>query len=151
MKYFILALAAFASTSTGVLAGDAASTKNDATTQVDRFAERPEARIAFAREVRNFQVKRDDGDDILYLETTRNRWFRSEITCFGINDPRDAHGFLPIDRGLGIDKFSRIALLTFNNGRTDCNLKKLIELTPEETVEFGLVRNRQNKTRKPVS
>jgi hypothetical protein len=110
--------------------------------KADRFAGRPQARIAFAREVRNFQVKRDGTDDILYLETQRNRWFRSEIYCTGINDPRDAQGLLPIGHSSGLDRFSRIALVDFSHRSNECQLVDLIELTPEEAIELRLVRRR---------
>jgi hypothetical protein len=111
-----------------------------ALTQTERFANRPQARISFAREVRNFQVKREDNDDILYLETARNRWYRSEISCFGISDPRDAQGLLPIDRGFGIDSFSRILLVGFSHDRNECTLRSLVELTPQEALDLRLVR-----------
>ncbi len=108
--------------------------------KVDRFAGRPQARIPFAREVRNFQVKRDGYDDILYLETSRDRWYRSEITCMGIFDPRDAQGLVPRDHGFGIDNFSRVDLVGFGSQSTQCYLNGLVELTPEEAVEFRLLR-----------
>jgi hypothetical protein len=115
------------------------------TAKPDRFADRPRARIAFVNEVRNFQVKRDGHDDVIFLETRRNRWFRSEIQCFGIDDPRDAHGLLPLDRTSGFDDFSRIALVSFSRKTNECRLNRLVELTPEETVEFRLVRQRSAK------
>lgn len=110
--------------------------------KTDRFAGRPQARIAFAQEIRNFQVKRDGYDDILYLETRRDRWFRSEINCFGIDDPRDAQGLLPLDHVSGIENFSRIALVSFGNTTTECRLDGLIELTPDEVIELRLIRRR---------
>jgi hypothetical protein len=119
--------------------------------KVDKFANRPEARIAFARQVRNFQVQRDGHDDILFLETSRDRWYRSEITCFGLDDPRDAHGILPIDRGLGIDRSSRIALVSFGRRQTECTLQSLVELTPDEAVELRLNRRRAPKPQAPAS
>jgi hypothetical protein len=108
----------------------------------DRFEGRPQARIAFARDIRNFQVQRDGLDDVLYLETQRNRWYRSEIICFGLEDPRDAHGIIPIDRDFGIERSSRIALVSFGQRTSNCSLQGLIELTPEEAVAFKLVRQR---------
>lgn len=106
----------------------------------ERFANRREARIPFARDVRNFQVKREDNDDIIYLETRRDTWFRSEITCMGIGDPRDAHGLVPHPSEMGIDSFSRITLVSFGSGHTQCSLNSLIALTPQEAVELKLVR-----------
>ena len=110
--------------------------------KTDRFAGRPQARIAFTQQVRNFQIKREDRDDILYLETSRDRWFRSEIYCFGINDPRDAQGLASLDNSSGFDSFSRVALVGFGHETTQCQLKGLIELTPSEAVDLNLVRRR---------
>ena len=93
--------------------------------------------------MRNFQVKREDGDDILYLETQRNTWFRSEISCFGIHDARDAQGLVPLDRTTGFDRFSRIALVGFGHKTTECRLNGLVALTHEEAVELKLVRPRK--------
>ena len=118
-------------------------------TKVDRFARRPQTRIAFAQEVRNFQVKRDGYDDILYLETRRDRWFRSEINCFGIADPRDAQGLLPLDHTSGFDTFSRVALVGFGHQSTECRLNGLVELTPDEAVELRLIRRRSPSSRAP--
>jgi hypothetical protein len=118
-----------------------------------RFEGRPEARIAFTRSVRNFQVKREDNDDILYLETTRDRWYRTEITCFGIFDPRDAHGLVPLRSGgavEGFDRFSRVALVGLGSGRTDCSLERLVELTPEEAIEFRLIRRKAPRAKAPT-
>jgi hypothetical protein len=108
--------------------------------QIDRFAGRPNARIAFTRDVRNFEVKRENYDDILYLETSRNRWFRSEISCFGLADPLDAQALLPLDHGFGFDNFSKIGLVGFGHRINECRLDRLVELTPEEAVEFRLER-----------
>lgn len=114
---------------------------------VDRFEGRPQARIPFSRQVQNFQVKRESNFDVLYLETTRSRWYRGPISCFGISDPRDAQGIVPIDRGFGIDNFTRFVLLGFSHERNECSLNSLVELTPEEAVELGLVRNRTARTK----
>jgi hypothetical protein len=132
----------------GMAAPSPAPQATASTPKVDRYAGRPQARIAFAREVTNFQVKRDGYDDILFLETRRDRWFRSEINCFGIDDPRDAQGLLPLDHIFGLDGSSRIALVGFGHGRTECRLNGLIELTPEEAVEQGLIRRRPTPTPK---
>jgi hypothetical protein len=117
-----------------------------AQTNEERFANRPQARIAFARQIQNFQVKREDNDDILYLETSRNRWYRSEIGCFGISDPRDAQGLLPVDRTGSFDSFSRVVLVGFSHQRNECTIRSLIELTPEEAVDLRLIRGRAAKT-----
>jgi hypothetical protein len=119
-----------------------AQAANQTALKQDRFADRPQARIAFSREVRNFEVKRDGRDDVLYLETRRDRWFRSEINCFGIEDPRDAQGLVPLDHAFGFERASRIALVGFGHRTTECRLGGLVELTPEEAVEFRLVRKR---------
>jgi hypothetical protein len=126
-------------TQTGNATPPVASASNS---KPDRFADRPRARIAFVNEVRNFQVKRDGHDDVLFLETRRDRWFRSEIQCIGIDDPRDAHSLLPLDRAFGFDDFSRIALVSFSRKTNECRLNRLVELTPEEAVEFRLMRQR---------
>jgi hypothetical protein len=109
----------------------------------DRFEGRPQARIAFTRQIQNFQVKRENNDDILYLETTRDRWYRGEIICFGLSDPRDAQGILPIERGSGIDGFSRFLFVGFGHDRTECSLRGLVELTRDEATELRLVRPRR--------
>jgi hypothetical protein len=153
MATVLLALFALVGASTSPIGDAPASNVVTPATEVkvDKFANRPEARIAFAREVRNFQVKRDGNDDILFLETSRNRWYRSEITCFGIDDPRDAQGILPIDRGMGIDSFSKIALFSFGHRQTECTLLSLVELTPDEAVELRLIRQRTPKPQAPAS
>jgi hypothetical protein len=130
--------------------GDMASPVTQGTAQAtqqagkpsERFANRPQARIPFARQIQNFQVKREDNDDILYLETSRNRWYRSEIGCFGISDPRDAQGILPIDRSGSFDSASRVILVGFSHQRNDCTVRSLIELTPEEATSLRLIRGR---------
>jgi hypothetical protein len=118
--------------------------------KADRFAGRPQTRIAFAHEVNNFQVKRDGNDDILFLETRRDRWFRSEINCFGISDPRDAQGLVPLDRTSGFDRFSRVALVSFGHERTECLLDGLVELTSDEATELGLIRRRRGGVTAPT-
>ena len=118
--------------------------------KIDRFAGRPQARIAFTQQVRNFQVGRDGHDDILYLETGRDRWFRSEINCFGINDPRDAQGLVSLDHNSGFDRFSRVALVGFGHRSTECRLDGLIELTPQEAIELRLVRPRRSAATSPT-
>ena len=139
---FMIAALVSVDTSTPPTGGEQSSPTATKTDKVNRFAGRPQARIAFARDVRNFQVKRDGYDDILYLETSRDRWFRAEINCIGINDPRDAHGLLPIDHSSGLDRFSRIALVGFGRQSNTCQLTDLVELTPEEALEFRLLRRR---------
>jgi hypothetical protein len=120
----------------------AALTSATPTPVIDKFEGRPQARIAFTRQIQNFQVKRENNDDILYLETTRDRWYRGEIICFGLSDPRDAQGILPIERGSGIDGFSRFLFVGFGHERSECSLRGLIELTPDEAFELRLVRRR---------
>jgi hypothetical protein len=117
----------------------------------NRFQGRPEARIAFAHDVRNFQVKREGNDDILFLETRRDTWYRSEINCTGIADPRDAQALAPIGPTSGIDSFSRVALIGFNSSHSQCFLNSLIELTPQEAIEFRLVRPKSAPRPTPAS
>jgi hypothetical protein len=109
----------------------------------ERFEGRPQARIAFAGQIQNFEVKRENSDDILYLETTRDRWYRGEIICFGISDPRDAHGILPIERGVGVDGYTRFLFVGFGHERNECTLRGLIELTRDEATGLGLSRPRR--------
>lgn len=116
--------------------------------KVDPFANRPQARIAFARDVNNFQIKRDGHNDILYLETRRDRWFRSEISCFGIADPEQAMGLLPLDHFGGFNSFSRIGLVSFGERTTECRLNSLVELTPAEALELRLTRPRTPRAAK---
>jgi hypothetical protein len=140
MSLTLFALGALLSAATA--AADAPPTAAPAQAQTDRFANRPQARIAFTRQIQNFQIKREDHADILYLETARNRWYRSEINCFGISDPSDAQGLLPIDRGFGIDGFSRIVLVGFSHQRNECTLNSLVELSEDEAVDLKLIRRR---------
>jgi hypothetical protein len=143
MMHILLAFAAVLGAEVTPPVVNATGVSNAQAPKIDRFADRPQARIPFTNQVRNFQVKRDGYDDVLYLETQRNRWFRSEIDCFGINDPLDAQGLLPLDHGFGFSDFSRIALVGFGHRTTECRLNRLVELTPDETVELGLVRRRE--------
>lgn len=119
--------------------------------KVDRFAGRPPARIAFTRNVRNFEVKRENYDDVLYLETSQNRWFRSEISCFGLADPTAARALLPLDHGSGFDNFSKIGLVSFGHRVNECRLARLVELTPEEAIEFRLERPKAPVSGKAVA
>ena len=148
MMHVLLSLAAIM----GVEVAPASTSSSPATaaiaSQTERFAGRPRARIAFAQEVRNFEIKRDGSDDILYLETRRDRWFRSELSCFGIGDPRDAQGLYPLDSTWGFDNFSRIALVSFGHRTTECRLHNLVELTPAEATEFQLIRPRRDAAKK---
>jgi hypothetical protein len=116
-----------------------------------RFAGRPAARIPFARDVRNFQVKREGSEDVLFLETNRDTWYRSEINCLGIGDPRDAHGIVPERNMSSIDSFSRITLVALGSGTTQCSLQNLVALTPEEAVEFRLIRRTRPARTQPAS
>jgi hypothetical protein len=151
LEAFALAAMLMASTPTAAApSGSGGSVPAQTQSQSARFEGRPEARIAFTNQVRNFQVKRENNDDILYLETSRDRWYRSEITCFGIADPRDAHGLIPLRSGGavdGFDSFSRVALVGFSSQRTDCSLDRLIELTPQEAVDLRLIRSKAGRER----
>jgi hypothetical protein len=116
-------------------------------TAQQRFAGRPQARIAFTRQIQNFKVKREENDDILYLETTRNRWYRSEIGCFGMGDPRDAHAILPIELSGGFDSSSRILLLGMSREGNECMVRSVIELTTEEATQLRLIRVRTPRSK----
>jgi hypothetical protein len=116
----------------------------------DPFANRPQARIAFTRTIQNFQVKRENNDDILYLETLRDRWYRSEITCFGIADPRDAHGIVPVSHGASFEASSRVYLVSFSQERNECSVRSLIELTQDEAIALRLIRRKAPRTKAPA-
>jgi hypothetical protein len=65
------------------------------------------------------------------------------MTCYGMGDAQSAMQIIPIDRGLGIDKFTRFRLISMGDrmsrgGGTECTISSLIELTPAETVIFGI-------------
>ena len=110
---------------------------------IGRFDDRDEARIAFARNIRNFQVARGKGArDILYLEVPRDKWYRAEITCFGTGDPRFAHGLVPLSHGSGFNRYSRVRFVGVGgrHERSDCTIRSLVELTEDEAIEFNLVR-----------
>jgi hypothetical protein len=150
MLYALFAIATlFAADTTTPMIGGAKSPPETAA-KTDRFAGRPQARIAFNHEVSNFQVEREGYDDILYLETRRDRWYRSKINCFGIADPRDAQGLLSLDRMSGFDNFTRIGLVSFGHRTTECRLNDLIELTREEAIDLRLVRVRAARAVKPT-
>lgn len=129
----------------------APSIGREQSSNVTRFAGRPEGRIAFARDVRNFEVKREGNDDVIFLETRRNTWYRSEIHCLGIGDPRDAHAIVSSGDMTGIDSFSRISLVSFSAGQSHCSLQSLVALTQEEAIEFRLIRQPKVPTVRPAS
>lgn len=105
------------------------------------FARRQQARIAFTHSVRNFKVTREEHDDVLYLETTNRTWYRGEVHCFGMDDPRDAISMQIVDQSGGVDQFSRVALYNLSGRGTQCRLDSLVQLTPEEAIARKLVRN----------
>ncbi len=146
--FALIAIAGLETPTTQQVAAPATSPVSQSTNSAERFADRPQARIAFSQQVRNFQIKRDGNDDVLYLETNRDRWFRSEISCFGINDPRDAYGLVSLDHTSGFDRFSRIGLVDFGRRTTECRLNGLVQLTPEEAVQLELVKPRRTATTK---
>ncbi|MBN8649769.1 MAG: hypothetical protein J0L55_17615 [Caulobacterales bacterium] len=115
-------------------------TNNDLKVQPkNQFENRGNARIAFESMIRTFAVKSEGQDDILYLDTGAGKWYRAPLTCFGMGDPRTAMQILPISHGTGIDKFTRFKLLGLGRNETnECTINDLIELLPQETVEFGL-------------
>lgn len=110
-------------------------------TNAERFAGRPEARIAFPSSIRGFRVEREDGDDILYVEGPGRQWYRGELVCFGLRDPDFAYGMVPITNGGSFDRFSRVVFTGIgSHDRTHCRLHSLIQLTQAEAVELGLRR-----------
>lgn len=105
------------------------------------LAGRPEARISTTWTLDTFRVERENHDDILYLSTGFGKWYRAPMTCFGMGDAENAMRIVPIDRGLGIDRFTKFKLLGLGRSHFDnneCMITSLIELTPQETVIFGL-------------
>ena len=115
----------------------------------DAFAGRENGTIAFASQIDGFSVKREGRDDILYLNTGFGRWYRAPLTCFGMGDPGSAMGIIPYDyHGASIDKFSRFKLLGIDRmDKNECSISALIELTPQETVTFGLESQKQVDSR----
>lgn len=105
----------------------------------NKFAGRKEERIAFASQLDNFQVKRENGDEILYISTGFGEWYRAPLSCTGFGDPQYAMGIIPVDSQMGIDKFSRFKFVG-TGARNDfpCSITSLIKLTPQETVELKL-------------
>jgi hypothetical protein len=108
---------------------------------LDPYAGRPSARIPSSRNVRNFEVRREDASDrVVYLETTRNVWFRGEMICRGGGDPRDAHSVEPVGHSMGIDDNTTLIFRELSSQTSVCNLVSLISLTPEEALDLKLVR-----------
>jgi hypothetical protein len=137
-----LAILAIATAAVPAAAGD-----TPAVAATDRFADREQARIPFESEIDGWRFEREGNDDILYVEGTRNRWYRAELSCFGVStDPESALGMIPITSGGGFDRFSRVRFVDGFGGRhsrhdsTECQLKTLVELTEEEAFEFNLRR-----------
>jgi hypothetical protein len=107
----------------------------------ERVAEREQARIPFTSTISGFRTERENGEDVVYIEAGINRWYRGELQCFGINDVRFAHGFAPVDRGFGVDRFTRVAFFSLGSRHPDeCRLTSLVALTRDEAVELKLAR-----------
>jgi hypothetical protein len=116
---------------------DAAATQ----TLSQRLEGRDEARIPFSRSIRTFEVKREQGDDILYIQDLRREWYRGEIFCTGAADPRHAIAIAPIDHSDSFDRFSRILLLSpGERDRNRCTLRSFVKLTADEAIEAGVAR-----------
>jgi hypothetical protein len=108
---------------------------------VDPYAGRPSARIPSSRQVRNFVVRREEANDrVVYLETTRNTWFRGEMICRGGGDPRDAHSLEPVSHSLGIDNNTTLIFRELSSQTSLCTLVSLVSLTPEEALDLKLAR-----------
>jgi hypothetical protein len=108
---------------------------------VDPYAGRPSARISSSRQVRNFVVRREEANDrVVYLETTRNTWFRGEMICRGGGDPRDAHSLEPVSHSLGIDNNTTLIFRELSSQTSLCTLVSLVSLTPEEALDLKLAR-----------
>jgi len=105
------------------------------------FARRPRARILSSQDVRNFQVRREDHfDTVVYLETARNTWFRGEMICRGLGDPRDADSVQPISHTMGIDDNTTLIFRAFSSETSVCRMTSLVRLTPDEALDLKLVR-----------
>lgn len=137
-----LAILAIATAAVPAAAGD-----TPAAAATDRFAGREQARIPFESQIRGWRFERENNDDILYVEGTRNRWYRAELSCFGLSSEADfALGMIPITFGGGFDRSSRVRFVDGFGGRhsrhnsTDCQLNTLVELTEAEAFEFNLRR-----------
>lgn len=114
---------------------------NEARTKAaEALAGRPEARISTTMTLDSFRVEYENREDILYLSTGFGKWYRAPLSCFGMGDPQSALQIVPIDRGFGIDKFTKFRLLNLGSrmNNSDCMITSLVELTPQETVIFGL-------------
>lgn len=110
----------------------------------ERVANRSEARIPSTRSIASFRAEREDGTDVLYVETRPRRWYRGEMQCFGMGDVRHALGFAPLDRGFGLERMGRVAFFeTGARNRSECRLTTLVELTDDEAVELKLARPRK--------
>ena len=104
------------------------------------MANRPEARISSTMTLDSFRVEYENHEDVLYLSTGFGKWYRAPMTCFGMGDAQSALQIVPIDRGFGIDKFTKFRLMSMGTrmNSNECMITSLIELTPQETVVFGL-------------
>lgn len=108
---------------------------------VDPYAGRPSARIMSSRTIRNFVVRRENASDrVVYLETTRDTWFRGDMICRGEGDPRDAHVVEPVSHNNGIDGTTTLVFRELSSQTSVCTLVSLIKLTPEEALHLKLVR-----------
>jgi hypothetical protein len=126
--------------------GDTPATAMPALSIGERVAGREQARISFTSQIRGWRYEREDGDDILYVEGTRNQWYRGELACFGLGSDIDfALGLIPLTHGGSFDRFSRVV---FTDGlghrrlnhRADCRLTSLVALTDAEAIELKLRR-----------
>jgi len=118
-----------------------AKTATASSAVADPYAGRPNARIFSSRALRNFEVRREDANDrVVYLETTRDTWFRGEMICRGGGDPRDAHVVEPVSHANGIDANTTLIFRELSSQTSICTLVSLISLTPEEALDLKLVR-----------
>jgi hypothetical protein len=126
----------------GTAAAPASAQQAPATpTLSQRLEGRDEARIPFSRSIRTFEVKREQGDDILYIQDQRREWYRGEIQCSGVDDPRHAIAIAPIDHSGSFSRFSRIILLAPGEREHNrCNLRSFVKLTADEAIEAGVLR-----------
>ena len=139
----LISLTMLLAASFGPTSEQAAPTKpTDAKPAVsDPYVGRPRARILSSRQVRNFVVRREEGNDrVVYLETARNNWFRGEMVCRGAGDPRDALSLEPVNTRMGIDDNTTLIFREISSQSSVCTLVSLVNLTEQEALDLKLIR-----------
>jgi hypothetical protein len=106
----------------------------------DPYAGRPEARIPFASSIgiRNFDVRKENKRDVLYIEGPNRTWYRA--TLFGLcSDIRFATALGFETRATNtLDRFSRVVVPRPGSSADICSLSSLVELTKDEAIALKL-------------